>query len=352
MELNEEKKQKSVWSRKKYILFSVICILCVFLLTSFLLINMTLRHYVQADTIPQTMETVALEKIKVRQSGKGRIALAQYIYDQYIQDERIDVEKVEEILHDGTFTKFAADLTEQYNQYLIGEGEFPEIKAEDFIRLLEENGELIYKKIGLRFLEPDKQKLEQNLEQPLKKLNRRLHINGFFLRIGISGWMQPIQIILMIGGLVWMIIIQIKGNQKIGAVFRRYSITAGIPGIGIFLFGLLMPVLLPLISLPAELGTALRWKTVFFSGIGILICIVLFGIGILWNKIAMRKQTEPVAEVPRNPSTVHPVPIEPEKPVEPKRRYCRYCGRMLVSLDAQFCYHCGKKQKQEKKQSV
>lgn len=299
------------------------------------------------------MESVVLENVKVQNSDGEEVSLAQYILDEYIQDDRVSVEDVQEILHSGTFTDFAAALTEQYNQYLADGGEFPEIDAQEFISVLEQNADIIYDKTGLRFLEPDKEKLKENLNHPLYLLNKTLEsymykgVKGFFLRLSLAFLTQIVLVLLLTGLLVLMILIHNRSMKKIGRAFKLYSITAFVPCFIFFQIGLLMSWILELINLPAELGTALRGQTVKFSGMGLLFCILLFLIGILWNLITFQQSSK---QPEQNVSSMDmPKPVSyPESGEMPKRMYCRYCGEKLVNPDAQFCYQCGKIQNQKK----
>ena len=359
-ELHLNEKKEIVYSTKKYILLTILAVFGVFVLTSLLLTCMTLRYYLETAAIPQAVASVVLENVQVSQPDGSEKSLAQYILDEYIQDDRITVEEVQEVLHEGTFSDFATVLAEKYNQYLTEGGEFPEIEAQEFIALLEENTDLIYEKTGLRFLDPDKQKLKENLNHPLDTLNHMLEsymykgVKGFFLRIAVSFWVEIVLALLMGALLAWMIIISIRGKKKIGTAFKAYSISATLPCTIVFMGGLLMAWLMELIHLPGELGTALRGRTVTFSGIGILICIFLFCFGMLWNLITTNStsagtapETKPSSknmDMPAPLDHTQPLPVIPETP---KRQFCRFCGKKLVSPDALFCYHCGKAQDSE-----
>ncbi len=351
-----DQKQKTFWSMKKYILLMILCVICVFFLASGLLMSLTLRHYVKTAAIPEAVETIVLKNVKVYGKDGTRKTLAEYILDEYIQDNRVSVDEVQEVLNQGTFTDFIVKLTERYNQYLADGGEFPEIDAQEFIDLLEENADLIYEKTGLHFLAPDKEKLKNNLNQPLKLLNTVLAhtmykgVKGFCLRTAVSFWIQPVLIILLTGAFVWMLMIQIKGRKRIGTTFKIFGITAGIPSIIIFLTGLLLSFVVYLLHLPTELGTALRGKTILFSGFGLLICIALVALGTLWNRIAKKFPRKELEKTPI-PEEQFPENTEPE-PEEIQRQFCRYCGKKLVNPNARFCYHCGKTQTEKNKQSV
>lgn len=259
--IHHEKEQK--YSRKKYILFMILSVVCVFMLMSVLLISMTLRYYLK-EAFPQAVESVVLANVEITQPDGSAVSLEQYL-------------------------------------------------------------------------------LNNNLSQPLKLLNKLLTANlfkgknAFLLKALISIWIQPVLLILLMGMLIYMIKMHIRANKRIGTAFRVYSITAVIPGIITFLSGLLITWIVSLLNFPAELEILLRGKTLLFSGISILSCIVLFCFGTIWNRIARKKTPKFSIAVPEKLA-------EPETSIAVKRQFCRYCGETLINPDAQFCYQCGKKQ--------
>ena len=378
MKKNKEKTVQKVYKTPKYICLTILCIFLTLILTTFLLTCMTLRYYVKTAAIPEAVTAVAIEKIQIPQSDGSKKSVAEYILDEYVQDERVTVEDVEKVLEDGTFSDFAGALIERYNTYLADGGTFPEIDSDEFISLVEENSDLIYDKTGLRFLDPDKKKLKQNLSNPLEFVNHMLEsymykgVKGFFLRLAVSVWSQVLLIVLMCAVLAWLIVIHIRGQKRVGTAFEVYSITAFLPCAVIFMGGILMSWLLSLISLPEELGTVLRGRTITFSGIGMLICAVLFGFGKLWNLISEKPAAIPVQEKtpveeqiiipepreeqnsvseklfskPSEPESVKPeLPkVSLEKDVVPPRLFCRYCGQKLTEPDSPHCPHCNKAQ--------
>lgn len=339
------RKENKIYGKLKYILLTALCAIFVFLLTTVFLTCLTLRYYIKTSAIPKAVGKVVLEEIQIAQPDGSELSIAQYILDEFIQDERIRTEDVQEIIENGTFSDFAVVAVEQYNQYLANGGEFPEIDPEEFVTLLEENADLIYEKTGLRFLEPDKQKLRDNLEYPIQTLNETLEscmyhgVIGFFLRIAVSLWVEIVLAVILLLLLVWMIIIHVRAKKKIGTGLKIYGITANIPCTVMFLVGLLMSWILKFIHLPSELGTALRGKTVLFSGLGIIVCVILFCFGMFWNFIAGKLTAKAEMPVQEKSESIAMPSQEP-----PKRVFCRYCGEKLVNDDAQFCYQCGKRQ--------
>jgi len=375
--MDENKKIRKIYRTPEYILWTILSVILTFLLTSLLLLCMTVHYYVKTAAIPEAVAAVAMENIQIPQSDGTEKTLAEYILDEYVQDERVTVEDVQEVLENGTFSEFVGTLTEQYNHYLADGGTFPELDADEFVELLEENADLIYDKTGLRFLDPDKKKLKENLDHPLNALNKILEsymykgTGGFFLRLAVSFQTQIVLIVLMIAALVWMVIIHIRGQKRVGTALEIFSVTAFQPCLICFMGGLLMSWILNLAHLPGELGTVLRGRTITFSGIGILICAAVFFFGKIWNLIADKPvKSEPLDEekhLQTATATDTAFVKLPEEKTEPKqtapmtfpkkkiilekdsvpvpdRKFCRFCGAKLSMTNANYCSQCAKKQ--------
>ncbi|MDE6730644.1 MAG: hypothetical protein K2J71_07705, partial [Oscillospiraceae bacterium] len=127
--------------------------------------------------------------------------------------------------------------------------------------------------------------------------------------------------------------IRIRSGKFAGTALKIYSITMAIPCILLSLSGLLLSWIFQLFHIPEELGIILRSGTLLFSGSGILLCVILFCVGICWMRIYRRKFPAQM-----------PIPEEIPETESVKREYCRFCGKKLVNSDAQFCYNCGQKQ--------
>lgn len=339
------------------VLLSILCFILTVLLGTGVLVTVSARR-----TLQERVLTAAVEKLPLEEIGFEGSSAAQFILDEFIADERVSVENVRRVMQEGTFSAFAAELMDQYNHYLTDGGEFPELNAEQFVQLIEENGALILEETGLEFLEPDKQLLRENLEAPLKAWNglmrESLHkgISGFSARATVSLWLPITFGVLLLAVLVWMIVFYVRGGFSAGTALKVYSIALFIP-CAAMLCGLFATDLVAGADIPfIKDSMILLYDTLLpVAGIGSLICVLLFITGIACGVISARKQavlTETGEysgsyDADYDDTYANAAPereeLPEEEPAEPeiKRQYCRNCGQPLVNPDAKFCYKCG-----------
>lgn len=281
MKTKNIKKEKANYSKLKYIIFLILNIILLFLVTTVLLTCMMLRNCIKSSDIPKAIGKVILEEIKIEQDDGSEKSIPEYIADELIQIEQVSEEDIEELMQRIIENKIFSD-------YIIF------ALCEDIY-----NGKIV-----------------------------------LFIHIAVSLWIEILLAILMLLLLAWLIIIHKKANKKNSIALKIYSITAGFPCIIMFLFGLVITWIFKFIHLPSELGIALRGKTVFISGMGILICLSIFIFSIfrsfMENKLESKLQ----------------IPVQEEFPKTEilNRKFCRYCGEKLVNNNAEFCYQCNKKQ--------
>ena len=321
-------------SKPKYILFMILDILLIVLLTVLLITGISLRKNVQKEAFQKSVETV--------KSEQNQKALAEYVSKNFVQDERISTEAIQNIIQKGTFLEFANKQAMRYEYYLSGKEKIrPELTAEQIADLIQENSDLIYSEISLRFLEPDREKLINRLESPLNSLNDSLGL----LKALASVWLEVILILLLAGTFAWMIFIHIKAEKHISTALKAYGITACVPSVLMLIAGMII------LFLPAGLGKSCSGSVLLSAVVSILLCAVIFGIGILWNKSSKKpsKENSPIPEELlkefSDVSDISEIPDTVKITEEVKRQFCRYCGKRLVNPDAQFCYQCGKPQK-------
>lgn len=316
------------YSKPKYILFMILDILLIVLLTVMLITGISLRKNVQKEAFQKSVETM--------QTEKNQKALAEYVSKNFVQDERISTEAIQNIIQKGTFLNFADSHAVQYQKYLSGEEKMrPELTAEQIADLIQENSDFIYSEISLRFLEPDREKLVSRLESPLKALNHSLGL----LKALASVWLEVILILLLAGALAWMIFIHIRAEKNISTALKAYGMTACVPSVLMLILGMII------LFLPAGLGKACSGSVLLSAAVGILLCGAVFGIGMLWNKFSKKPAEETISPILEEFADISEIPDTVKITEEVKRQFCRYCGKRLVNPDAQFCYQCGKPQK-------
>lgn len=339
------------------VLLSILCFILTALLGAGVLITVSARRTVQERVLTAAVEKFPLEEISLTDTSA-----AQFILDEFIADERVSVENVQRVMQEGTFSAFAAELMDRYNAYLTDGGEFPQINAEQFVQLIEENEALILEETGLEFLEPDKQLLRENLEIPLEAWNRlmteSLHkgISGFTVKAGVSLWLPITLGVLLLAVLIWMIVFYVRGGCRVGTAFKVYSIALFLP-CAVMLCGLFAVDIFAGADIPfIKDSMVLLYDTLLpVAGIGSLVCVLLFITGIACSLFSAKRravltETEEYNgsydsdyddtysnAVPEYEEPAKEIPAEPEV----KRQYCRNCGQPLVNPDAKFCYKCG-----------
>ncbi len=353
---------KQKYGKPKFVLLSSLCFLLVMLLSILLMVSLSLRIMVQEKQLPAAVGQVELASVPVNDT-----TMAEYVLHHFIQDERVTVENVQNVMQEGTFSAFLTQLTERYNTYLTEGGEFPQLSEEDFVRLVEENADLIYAETGLEFLDPDKEKLRENLAPMVEEWNqtavRSLHkgVSGGVVKATISLWLPIVLGVLLLLLLVWMIVIHVRRAAPVGNACKTYGIAVLIPSVLLTALVILSDVLVA-VKLPVfGKADAVIFETSEIFVLGILAAAVLIGVGVLCNLIAGKRQpaavsdtavmpeVEPQPEPETEPETVPAAEEAPE--TEPQRRFCRNCGKPLVNPDAKFCYQCGNVQEALQKES-
>ncbi len=260
----------------------------------------------------------------------------------------------------GTFSEFTAELTERYNTYLREGGEFPTVSADEFVKLIEENEDLILEETGLRFLEPDKQKLRDSMTGMVEDWNAAaedsLHkgVKAFAVKAVISVWLPVVLSILLLALLVWMIVIHVRSSASVGKAFKTYGVAVFVPSVLMTALSVLSDIIVA-VKLPV-FGAADNFlhHAAGIYALGILAAAVILALGILCDRITSGRrksqteaQQEPQKEIydgffgdEKNPAAEAAQPEEePEEPAQ--RKFCRNCGQPLVNPDAKFCYKCG-----------
>ena len=339
------------------ILLSILCFVLIVLLGAGVLTSLSLRRAAQERVLTAAVEKFPMEEITVNGSSA-----AQFILDTFIADERVSIENVERVMQEGTFSAFAAEIMDRYNAYLTDGGELPKINPDDFVRLIEENQELIRQETGLEFLAPDKEKLRENLEAPLDAWNTAMReslsngISGFTIKATVSLWVPIILGVLLLGIMIWMVMFYVRGGFRAGTALKVYSVALFVP-CAVMLGGLFLTDLIAAANIPfIKDSMGMLYDTLLpIAGIASGVCVLIFIIGIVCTLVSAKLHPVSVeydggydglyaqedagydSEPDFVPEYAEPETAEPEM----KRQYCRNCGQPLVNPDARFCYKCG-----------
>ncbi len=399
-------KDKSVYTMSKFLLLSSACLLLTFVITSELLVSLITWRSLRYNELPNAVASVHLEDITIEKNENEKESLAQYILDNFVKDDRITAEQIQKILESGDFTTWAGWMVSKYSDYLSDtndeKSEFPELSEEDIIALIEENADLIYQETGLRFLEPDKEKLLDTLKAPVEEIDEHLDnslnsgAGGVLTKFFLSWQCWTVSGIILVLLLMWEIVIHKRSQKRTGSALQAYSIAGALPCLAFFLAGTCSALLLNLADMPflQDSAKAIKGTLTAVGGIGMLVCIVLFVAGMTANLVSAQlltetqensvpeydpldSETESALEteeihipetVPPSEDTESeeelppPVPLvkvsapeptvnltkvsdtkPPQKPIV-TRKFCRFCGKSLLMQDALFCGNCGKSQ--------
>ncbi|MBR4101566.1 MAG: zinc ribbon domain-containing protein [Oscillospiraceae bacterium] len=357
-------KNKKKYGKPKFVLLTILCFVLTMVLSLALMVSLNLRTMVQEESLPTAVGQVELARIPV-----DGATMAEYVHKYFIQDERVSLESVEKVMKEGTFSEFTAELTERYNTYLREGGEFPTVSADEFVRLIEENEELILEETGLRFLEPDKQKLRESMSDMVEEWNAAaadtMHkgVKAFAVKAVLSIWLPIVLGVLLLALLVWMIVIHVRSTVSAGKAFKTYGVAVFIPSVLMTALSILSDIIVA-VKLPV-FGRAdnFLYEAIGVYVLGILAAAVIFGIGILCNLITSgRKKPQTAAASSEQQEEIYdgffgeakntaaeeaPQPVE-EAEEQAQRKFCRNCGQPLVNPDAKFCYKCGNVQEHVK----
>ncbi len=340
-------------------MISVLCFVLVLVCTLLLVLAISARHCVTNRAVPAAMSETSFAQLQI----DGRTA-AEIVLEDFVADDRVTLEDVEQLMEEGTFSEYAANLLSRYNTYLMEGGEFPELSANDFVLLIEQNEDLILERTGLEFLEPDKEKLRANLSASLDSYNTSLRqsvgsgIGGFGARAMVSVWLEVVLGVILLALLIWMIVLYVRRSCRVGTALKTYGVAAFIPCILLVICGLAgVPVLKTMEAVfAAGLAAPAAGAMTISAAVGAFAAVMIFAVGLLCNRLtkkpvpaeaeALEETSAEVAEeVPAEPSADEIPAAEPaaaEEPEEPaQRRFCRNCGKPLVNPDAKFCYKCG-----------
>ncbi len=324
----KEKKEKSVYNMPKFLLLSFLCLVLTLVTTTGLLVSLTSWRMLRYNELPNAIASVHLEDVTVDTDGDEKESLAQYILDNFVKDDRITVEQIENILQSGDFTKWAGWMVSQYSNYLSADdtSAFPQLNEEDIIVLIEENADLIYQETGLRFLEPDKEKLLDTLKKPMEEIDEHLDSSlnsgagGALTKFFLSCQCWTVLGIALILLLVWEIVIHKRSNRRTGSALQAYSVAGAVPSLAFFLAGTCSALVLNIIDMPflKDAVRAVKGTLIAVGGIGLLACIALFVAGMTANLVVAQLRTEALETNPQENNIPEDFRIENEPENKPE----------------------------------
>ncbi len=323
---------------------SVICFILVMIASLCLILTLSLRTIVNKELLIKSVEDVKLAEIEV--DGKK---LDQYIYDEYVDDERITVENVDNLLEDSFIKDFIIDKINAYQNFALDDGDMPFVTADDIVKLIEDNEDLLYNEAGLRFLDPDKEELRNNLSA-LDKFEdfSNDHLDTWFGTALFQTFFSQANVIFLVVLLdvifiQWLVVYKLNARRA-SKMLIKYGIAAAIPSVIVLVATILLKVLPDLDTADKIAGSA---KTpVFIYSIVMLVAgVAITVIGSAFNRKYKTSLLE-VGEVKTIPDNV--VPDDPvitaptDNVVETVGNVCPQCSHVNKE-NASFCSRCGTK---------
>ena len=142
---------------------SIICSILLVISIISIVLTMSFRNIVNNNILVDTIKDVDLCSLEVQDESGKTVQLDEYIYNNYIDDDRISVQNVDNVLNDPFIKDFIIEKLEGYQDFCMNKGEMVYITSDDIVNLIDENSDLLFNEAGLQFLEPDKQQLRNDL---------------------------------------------------------------------------------------------------------------------------------------------------------------------------------------------
>lgn len=275
-------------------LSSVIFFIIVLISIICLIATLSLRTVVNKELIQKKINNVNLSEISVNNQK-----LDEYIYENFIDDERITIENVDNVLAAPFIKEFVNDKLNDYADFCLDKNQLPEVTADEIIKLIEDNEDFIYNEAGLRFLEADKEELRNNLSM-LDSYNQfrvdkgekwlvTAPIHTFF-----SFWnVIFLYILLAVVFINWLLIYKLN-SRRASKMLRKYGIAVIIPSVIILAGAISIPFILKYFassstSLFYEISKGFSWNDdikapfILFSGAALLVGLILVVFSIIFS---------------------------------------------------------------------
>ena len=363
-------KESTPYMKGKSTALTVICVILTFVLCTLLLGCFALHRFVYDEPVRKAFAKIDLTEVTLSDGTP----LVMKINRDYIGEGILAEDKLVKILQGGTFDNWVGEKAEAYVQFIAGDdhsgAEFPDIMTPEIETLINDNDSTIRLYTGLHEFAAENPQIMVNMKPDLERWNKHMratYTTGFkanLLFAAVSRWIWYVLGALLLALLIWMIVICVKSQERVGTALKRISVTCFIPGTLMLLWGLLGGLILRIAGYGYLSATvnALHSAPLLTGGLCCLASTALFIFGILWNTAAAALQNLPRRERKPAPVRTAPQPIPASapavaltKPAEPvtespapvtggSRKFCRFCGGELINSDAKFCYKCGKAQ--------
>lgn len=337
---------------------TIICFILLMITVFSLILTLSLRTAVNKNMVIESIEEAELSEIVV--DGKK---LDQYIYDEYVDDPRITVENVNNLLKEDFIKNFITEKAEAYQDYFLDKGEMPYITSDEIIELIDDNADILYEEAGLRFLEGDKEELRRELSKldSFKKDSDDFFNSSFGSALPQTYFSYAnvvfLSIMMAVIFIQWLIFYK-ANSRRASKMIYKYGLAAAIPSFIILVTAVVCRFAVdPVGKLFGSAAVTFMIYSVIFLFIGI----IFTALGIIANKHYKSSLSESTAKsidktgvVPEddkqsllasdaNPSAEISASGE-APPIEPIKNICPTCS--FVNKDtSKYCSRCGTKLK-------
>lgn len=305
---------------------TIICAVILVVSVISLILSITLRNIVNNDLLAKTVENINLCDIEVENKDGNVIKLDQYIYDEFVDDSRITVQNVDNVLNDPFIKKFITEKIQGYQKFLLDEGEMVYITSDDIVNLIEENSNLLYNEAGLNFLEPDKAELKNNLSG-LDKFSdfSKNYMTGWFSSSFVQTYFSQYFVYFLIALIAviliqWVVVYYLNGRRILKAL-KKYSIAIVAPSSLIFLTSI-VPIFFDDKGLAYSLTNEIKTPLMMSSGIILAAGVILLVISIVFSINKKKANIVPLTTTEKPNVTVPTpelqMPIDNNNTSEPK----------------------------------
>ena len=309
---------------------SIICSILLVISIISIVLTMSFRNIVNNNILVDTIKDVDLCSLEVQDESGKTVQLDEYIYNNYIDDDRISVQNVDK-------------------DFCMDKGEMVYITSDDIVNLIDENSDLLFNEAGLQFLEPDKQQLRNDLSvlDDFKDFSDN-YLTGWFSSGLIHTFFSLANVIflavLMAVILIQWIVIYKLNSRRIGKALRKYSIVLIIPSFIIFasIFSFLF---FEENSIVNAITSDIKWSFTISSGIILAVGIVLLLISIPMN-IKKKNIVEIPSDAAENSAEEQPVyaAVSQNAPITENIQENKAFTENSDSADG-LCPQCGHKNK-------
>lgn len=357
---------------------TVICFILLLLAALCLVMTLSLRTVINKNKLVESIEEIKLADIEVDDNKK----LDQYIYEEYVDDPRITVENVGNLLEEPFIKDFIIEKIQDIQDFGLGKSDYKYITSDDIVKLIDDNADVLYEEAGLRFLDPDKAELKEELSG-LDKFAESDFLNSYFGSALVHTFFSYANVVFLIILMVaifiqWLVVYKLN-DRRISKMLIKYGIATVIPS-GIVFVTSVSPIRISNGIKVADniLGSAML-PFILYSAIVLAVGIAFIVIGAVANKKyknaatsdgtvsnntysgtvstnsaaapqpaakpEVKQEVKPTADTEIIPEVkTESKPSVSESKVENKGNTCPQCSHVNKE-DAAFCSRCGTKLK-------